>query len=180
VPRARGERLLTGEWAVLGILAGGPAHGFAIGRRLAPSGDVGRIWSLSRPLAYRALDVLQAQGLVEPLRSEPGAGPHRTILRLTDDGRRRLDEWLARPVEHIRDLRSELLLKLVVCDLNGVDPCPLLRAQRDAFEPVFAALVEGHGPPAADPVRVWREESARAAARFLDRMLAARETGAPA
>ena len=77
MPRARGERLLTGEWAVLGILAGGPAHGFAIGRRLAPSGDVGRIWSLSRPLAYRALDVLQAQGLIEALRSEPGAGPHR-------------------------------------------------------------------------------------------------------
>jgi DNA-binding PadR family transcriptional regulator len=179
VPRARGDRLLTGEWAVLGILAGGPAHGFAIGRRLAPSGDVGRIWSLSRPLAYRALDVLQAQGLIEPLRSEPGAGPHRTILRLTEEGRRRLDEWLAQPVDHIRDLRSELLLKLVVCDLNGIDPRPLLQAQREAFSPVFAALLDGDDAPVSDPVRVWREESARAAARFLDRMLAAHEARAP-
>jgi PadR family transcriptional regulator AphA len=139
---------------------------------------VGRIWSLSRPLAYRALDVLQAQRLIEPLRSEPGGGPHRTILTLTDEGRRRLDEWLGRPVEHIRDLRSELLLKLVVCDLNGIDPRPLLLEQKDALGPVFAALLEGDdAAPAADPVRVWREESARAAARFLDRMLAARETG---
>jgi DNA-binding PadR family transcriptional regulator len=170
---------LTGEWAVLGILAVGPAHGFAIGRRLAPSGDVGRVWSLSRPLAYRALDVLQAHGLIEPLRSEPGAGPHRTILRLTEEGQRRLAEWLARPVEHIRDLRSELLLKLVVCDLNGVDRRPLLQAQRDALEPVFAALVDGDDAPASDPVRVWREEAARAAARFLERMLAAREADTP-
>jgi DNA-binding PadR family transcriptional regulator len=177
VPRARGERLLIGEWAVLGILACGPAHGFAIGRRLAPSGDVGRIWSLSRPLAYRALDVLQSRRLIEPLRSEAGGGPHRTILTLTDEGRRRLDEWLCRPVEHVRDLRSELLLKLVVCDLNGVDPRPLLRAQKEALGPVFAALLDGDDATlAADPVRVWREESARAAARFLDRMLAAHES----
>ncbi len=179
MPRGRGERLLTGEWAVLGILAGGPAHGFAIGRRLVPSGDVGRIWSVSRPLAYRALDILQAQGLIEPLRSEPGAGPHRTILRLTDEGQRRLDEWLSLPVEHIRDLRSELLLKLVLCDLNGIDPRALLQAQREALAPVFAALLDGEEAPVSDPVRVWREESARAAARFLDRMLAAREVGAP-
>ena len=136
---------------------------------------MGRIWSLSRPLAYRALDVLQAQGLIEPLRSEPGAGPHRTILRLTDDGQRRLDEWLALPVDHIRDLRSELLLKWSWCDLNGIDPRPLLRAQRDALAPVFGGAGGRRRRAASDPVRVWREESARAAARFLDRMLAAHE-----
>ena len=134
---------------------------------------------MSRPLAYRALDILQAQGLIESLRSEPGAGPHRTILRLTDEGQRRLDEWLSRPVEHIRDLRSELLLKLVLCDLNGIDPRPLLQAQRETLAPVFAALLDGDEAPVSDPVRVWREESARAAARFLDRMLAAHEVGAP-
>jgi DNA-binding PadR family transcriptional regulator len=173
VPRARGERLLTGEWAVLGILAAGPTHGFAISRRLAPSGDLGRIWSLSRPLAYRALDVLQAHGLIEPLRSEPGEGPHRTILQLTEEGRLRLKEWLERPVEHIRDLRTELLLKLVLCEADGIDPRPLLEAQRAALQPVFAALLDpgDEAPPGADPVRLWREESARAAARFLDRML---------
>ena len=82
VPRARGERLPDRR-------VGGRSASWPAARRTAsPSagawprpGDVGRIWSLSRPLAYRALDVLQAQGLIEPLRSEPGAGPHRTILR---------------------------------------------------------------------------------------------------
>src|SRR4051812_42617264 len=173
--RGRGDRLLTGEWAVLGILGAEPAHGFALARRLAPSGDVGRVWSLSRPLAYRASAVLQERGLVAPLRSEPGAGPERTILSLTPGGRERLLGWLQEPVEHVRDIRSSLLLKLVLCELNGVDRQPLLEGQRAALEPVLRSLHgDASGDGRLDPVRVWREEAARAADRFLSRLLADR------
>src|SRR4051794_23893382 len=120
--RVRRDTLLTGEWAVLGILGGGPAHGFAVSRRLSGQGDVGRVWSLSRPLAYRAIDQLSRRGLVAPVRSESGEGPDRTVVAVTAEGQRRLREWLARPVAHVRDMRSELLLKLVLCELNQVDP----------------------------------------------------------
>ena len=44
--------LLLGEWACLGILAEAPAHGYTVAQRLAPGGDIGRIWSVSRSLTY--------------------------------------------------------------------------------------------------------------------------------
>jgi PadR family transcriptional regulator AphA len=72
------------------------------------------------------------------------------------------------PVHHVRDLRSELLLKLVLAEANGIDIGDTIAAQRDrvaevvaAFEPVSASL---------DVVELWRHESASAALRFLDRL----------
>ena len=75
--------LSLGEHAVLTLLAEQPRHGWAIVRELAPSGEIGRIWSLSRPLAYRAIDSLQARRLVRAVGTEPGDGPRRTILTAT-------------------------------------------------------------------------------------------------
>jgi DNA-binding PadR family transcriptional regulator len=162
-----GDDLLLGEWACLGALAEEPSHGFALAKRLAPDGDLGRIWSLSRPLTYRSVDRLVADGLVSAVRTEPGrAGGERTVMAPTPTGRRRLRAWLGRPVSHVRDLRSELLLKLDLCDRLGVDPSALLAAQRELVADVVAGLrssADRH-----DAVRRWRIESATAAIRFLD------------
>ena len=62
--RSAPDALLLGEWACLGVLYAGPAHGFAVAARLKPAGDVGRVWSLSRPLTYRSLDQLAGRGYV--------------------------------------------------------------------------------------------------------------------
>lgn len=165
--RAGDGDLLLNEWACLGLLGPAPAHGFALATRLAATGDVGRVWALSRPLTYRALDQLVARGLVEPVGTEPGrAGGPRTILASTKAGRAALKRWLRQPVEHLRDVRAELLLKLVLADLNGVDARPLVAAQRAAFQPVLDVLRAE--ATAVDPVGVWRRESALAVARFLD------------
>jgi hypothetical protein len=45
-------------------------------------------------------------------------------------------DWLTRPVEHTRDVRSELLVKLALLDRAGKDPQPLLAAQREQLVPV--------------------------------------------
>ena len=168
----RAEPLL-GEWACLGIVHLGPTHGFAVAARLKPDGDVGRVWSLSRPLTYRALDQLVERGYVEPVGEEPGiAGGKRTILAVTRAGRTALRRWIAAPVPHLRDLRSELLLKLVIAELCGIDPTPLLIAQRAQVERMAAALripAARPGDP-VDVVALWRSESAHAALRFLDRL----------
>ncbi|MBI5088623.1 MAG: PadR family transcriptional regulator, partial [Actinobacteria bacterium] len=92
------EQLLLGEWACLGILYPAPAHGFAVAARLKPSGDIGRVWSLSRPLTYRSLEQLAARGYVHAVGEEPGiAGGNRTILAATRTGRAQLRRWLAAP-----------------------------------------------------------------------------------
>src|ERR1700754_2456562 len=107
--RRRPEQLATGEWAVLALVVEAPTHGFAIARALAPGGDVGRVWAMRRPLVYRTVDVLSAQGLLRAAGTEPSEiGPRRTLLEATPGGRERLADWLATPVEHVRDARAEL------------------------------------------------------------------------
>lgn len=169
--RTTEHQLLLGEWACLGILYPGPLHGFAIAARLKPAGDIGRVWSLSRALTYRALDQLTARGYIAPIADEPGtAGGNRTILAATRSGRAQLRQWLATPVAHLRDLRSELLLKLIVAELCGIDVTEMLAAQRahisDMAQAIHAQVAEHPG----DVVALWRSESSDAALRFLDRL----------
>ena len=66
------------ESVCLTLVASEPRHGWSIVKALAPDGEIGRVWSLSRPLTYRALDALAAAELIEParLRSGPGPAPH--------------------------------------------------------------------------------------------------------
>jgi DNA-binding PadR family transcriptional regulator len=163
--RARHARL--GEWACLGVLYPTPAHGWAVARELLPDAAVGRVWSLSRPLTYRALDALVGRGWVAAVGSEAGtAGPNRTILAVTRAGRRAFQGWIDTPVEHLRDLRSELLLKLVLAERAGLSTADLRAAQRAVIERMIG------GPPAhhGDVVALWRDEARHAALRFLHRL----------
>lgn len=175
--RGNADQLLLGEWACLGILYPAPTHGFAIAARLKPSSDIGRVWSLTRPLTYRSLDQLSARGYIDVIGEEPGiAGGNRTILAATRIGRARLRKWLLTPVPHMRDLRSELLLKLVIANECGIDVTPMLRAQREHIARIVAARSEatesgdGRGET-LDVVALWRAESSRAALRFVDRLM---------
>ena len=169
--RTTEHQLLLGEWACLGILYPAPTHGFAIAARLKPGGDIGRVWSLSRALTYRSLDQLTQRGFVQPVGEEPGiAGGNRTILAATRTGRAQLRKWLATPVAHLRDLRSELLLKLLIADLCDIDISPMLVAQRRHIVGLAAAISSQIDGESGDVVALWRSESADAALRFLDRL----------
>lgn len=164
-------QLLLGEWACLGILYEGPSHGFAIAARLKPTGDIGRVWSLSRPLTYRSLDQLGGHGYVEAVGEEPGiAGGNRTILAATRSGRAQLRKWLRTPVVHLRDFRSELLLKLVIAQRCDVDVAEMLADQHDHIEQLSAALAEQVAASDGDVVALWRSELSKAALRFLDQL----------
>ena len=156
----RQRKLLLGEWACLGILYQGPTHGFAIAARLKPDGDVGRVWSLSRgphvPLAGPA----EVRGYVTPVGRSP-ASPAATARSSPPPGRAgALRRWVATPVAHLRDLRSELLLKLVLAEQCGIDVTDMLIEQRSRFEQLAAAL----GPDveaAATTPRVRRPDRRR-------------------
>lgn len=170
--RTTEQQLLLGEWACLGILYPGPTHGFAIAARLKPSGDIGRVWSLSRALTYRSLDQLATRGYIHALGEEPGiAGGNRTILAGTRSGRAQLRKWLDTPVAHLRDLRSELLLKLIIAELCDISIADMLDRQHAHIEQVAEAIavqVDVEAP--VDVVDLWRQESSQAALRFLERL----------
>jgi DNA-binding PadR family transcriptional regulator len=168
--RSDGDDLLLGEWACLGLLCEAPAHGFAVAARLRPDADIGRIWSMSRALTYRSLDQLAARSLIRVVGEEPGvAGGTRTVYGPTRTGRSRFHRWVLTPVPHLRDLRSELLVKIVLGRGIGADVDELLVAQRARI----TELVDAFDTPADDDVVArWRHESAHAALRFVDAMLA--------
>jgi DNA-binding PadR family transcriptional regulator len=71
--------LSADEWAVLALLAEQPSHGFAIARALEREGPVGRVWSVTHPLVYRALERLSEDGLAPHGRAaaeQVWAAPH--------------------------------------------------------------------------------------------------------
>ena len=148
------------ELAVLGVLAEGPNHGFALAKELGPDGDVGRILTVRRPLVYRALDRLVAAGLAEALHTEKGeSGPERVIHRVTRAGRQRLRRWREEPVEHVRDVRIEFQLKLALLERSGVSPLELIRKQKAVLDPTLTALDHQASQP-IDHVKLWRHHSA--------------------
>ncbi len=155
------------EYAVLGLIAEGPTHGFAISKDLESDGPVGRIFTVRQPLVYRALNRLVEAGLVEPVRAEPGdAGPQRVVHRITSLGRRHLMSWLSQPVEHVRDLRIEFLLKLVLLHRSGSSLLALVEKQRAVLNETLTAL-ENPAAGTTDPVELWRKHNAAAAAAYL-------------
>jgi DNA-binding PadR family transcriptional regulator len=173
---------VPGEWAVLGLLAEAPAHGFALSKALAPGSELGVIWTVSRQLVYRTLGVLEENRLVQAIGTEAGPGPERTIMSVTPRGREAVFHWLSQPVAHIRDARSLLMLKLVFLARSGGDVRPLLERQRELLLPAAAAHRER--ATAADgwqqTVELWRSECVDAVISFTERMLAEAEASASA
>jgi DNA-binding PadR family transcriptional regulator len=167
------------EWTVLVLLSQRPAHGFAVSQLTAPDGELGRIWRIPRPVVYRAIGRLVEAGFITPASVEPGLGPQRTIYTVTQPGRQEAERWLSTPVEHVRDIRSHLLIKLALLYRADRDPADLLRRQRAALEPIARAIQA----PSAEPdgfdeiLLAWRRATAAAATGFLDEIAAKTESG---
>jgi len=161
------------EHAVLAVLSERPAHGFAIARLTAPGGELGRIWHIPRPVIYRSIGRLVEAGLVTPAAVESGRGPQRTLYAATPRGEQVTEQWLDTPVEHVRDVRSHLLLKLALLDRAGRDPTDLLRRQRATLEPIAeAVMAERPQRKGFDATLLaWRRATTAATMNFLDDIL---------
>jgi DNA-binding PadR family transcriptional regulator len=129
------------EWSVLGFVAEGETYGFSVARLFTPDGTAGKIWTVPRPLVYRAIDTLSTNGYVTEAGSQPGSGgPRRTLVRATSAGVDALDHWLDEPIAHIRDARSHLLMKLLLIDRRGGSPRALVTRQREELVGIIVGL----------------------------------------
>ena len=165
------------EWAALGILCEQPTHGWAVTRALSQSGEIGRVYSCTRPLVYRALAQLRESGLVESRGTTArDAGPDRTTLAATRRGRAAFTSWRGAAVEHVRDLRSELMLKLLFHERAGLDPGPLLHEQTRLLARIERALERQLAASSGFErmLVLWRLSVARAALSFVDAVLDSR------
>lgn len=165
----RTELNLT-EWVALALASEAPTHGWTIVRELRRGGPIGAAWSSSGPLVYRAISRLQEANLIRSVGLAEGHGPNRVILEATPAGAEMVAEWLVRPVDHVREVRTTFLVKLLLLERRGGDRRLLVRRQRERLEPVATALAARAaavtGPDR--PVAAWRALSAEAVVRFLD------------
>ncbi len=152
------------------MVAEEPTHGWAVTRELDADGALGRVWTVPRAVVYRSIATLLSKGLIEEYGAVPGGrGPQRTIVRVTPSGRAALRRWLERPVDHVRDVRSEFLVKLALLDRSGRSRDALVQRQLEQLAPVFAGLRKRTRDGGFDGVLAdWRRESALAVQRFLE------------
>lgn len=111
--------LSLGEYAILGVLRERPMHGYEIARRFAPDGDFALVLPMDMSNVYAMLKDLQEQGLIEGERQVVGLRPPRTVFHLTPDAEGQFHLWLEEPVRRMRELRSDLLVKLFFCRTIG-------------------------------------------------------------
>jgi DNA-binding PadR family transcriptional regulator len=167
---AGAHKLSLTEGLVLCLVRERPTYGLVLAGLLAPDGSLGRIWSIPKAMVYYALQQLELFGLIRMSKEQrTSQGPARSIYKITPAGRAAAETWLDRPVGHVRDVRSELMVKLALNERAGVDSRPLVRAQLAGLGPVAAALddrlraAEGF----EYTLVLWRHEAMTATMQFL-------------
>ena len=163
------------DWVVLGVLAEEPRHGFAVAKELGRDAELGQLWTVRRPLVYRAIDHLLEIGFAESRFVEPGdQGPHRTVIAPTRVGRARLRRWLDEPVEHPRDVRATLLVKLALRARRGDTLAPLARVVSSTPSPTCTEGSDGGAGPTSSVAQLaitWRYQANEAIRRFLEALI---------
>lgn len=152
---------------VLALVVHTPRHGWAIHEELSPTGDIGRAWTLSRQLVYRAIDTLVEDGLVKRATPKDGGGGDKVIISPTAAGKRTAMLWLDSPVTHLRDVRTELVLKVMLREKMKMPLDSFLSLQHEVFDPLIASI---NKDSSSSPVNLWRKESANAVKRYLSRL----------
>ena len=114
----------------LALLAGTPRHGYDIkhehdawfpDNRPLPFGQV-----------YATLARLQRDGLAQVVETRVEGGPERTVYALTEQGERRLRDWLAEPAAATGSGAEEIVRKTIAALHTGIDVQGFVRRQRAA------------------------------------------------
>jgi PadR family transcriptional regulator, regulatory protein AphA len=137
------------KFALLGLLAESPKYGYEIKRQF--EGALGNVWSVSYGQLYPTLRRLSEQGWVTK-RTEPGKkAAEKNIYSITDKGRRKLDEWLLKPVRSTYRVKDEFTLRFLF--FRKIAPSQVLeylrayqektREQREVFSSTLESLHAG-------------------------------------
>jgi DNA-binding PadR family transcriptional regulator len=152
----------------LGLLAGGPSHGYDLKRRHDER------FPQARPLAYgqvyTTLQRLVRDGLAKVEGTDSDGGPERTLYRSTAEGARELAQWARDITAPAPFVTNEIFAKVVVSILvtaahekpGAGDPAALLRAQRAAHMARMRELTALKSDPGADLTTVLSADYALA------------------
>ncbi len=118
------------KFALLGLLAESPKYGYEIKRRF--EGAIGNVWSVSYGQLYPTLRRLAELGYVTK-KTEPGKkAADKNIYSITEKGRKKIDEWLLKPLRSTYRVKDEFTLRfLFFSKLSSVQVRDYLSAQRE-------------------------------------------------
>jgi len=119
VSLAREEPLTPVQYAMLGLLRAHAAHGYELQRSFAAGSDLGGVVHVEQASLYGALKDLAGRGLIEGAEAREGLRPPRTVYSLSPRGERVLDAWMRTPVERLRQVRLDFLLKVYFARRRG-------------------------------------------------------------
>lgn len=137
---------LAGEYVVLSLLALRPMHGYEMTCFITDEG-LSDVCPVEQSTLYTYLRNIEARGLVEWAEERVGLRPPRKTYSLTPEGRRVIHEWLRLPVDRMREVRLEFLIKLFF--LQRLDLAAfkqLLAGQIAACEEYLVHLAERDHP----------------------------------
>jgi DNA-binding PadR family transcriptional regulator len=123
------------KFGVLGLVAGRSEgiHGY----RLKADFDVlcDDFWELNYGKIYRTLDELEQCGALTVEALIQDGRPNRKVYRITERGRKTLDDWLLQPIEeHPQPLRDELSLKMLFLNKRDSDALyEMVKRQRSIY-----------------------------------------------
>ncbi|MEW2488325.1 PadR family transcriptional regulator [Streptomyces sp. NPDC048411] len=141
---------------LLGLLAGGPSHGYDLKRRYDER------FPQARPLAYgqvyTTLQRLVRDGLAAVEGTDSDSGPERTLYRSTDEGSRELAGWADEIAPPAPFVANEIFAKVVVSilvaavadDDRTTGAAAYLQAQRAAHMERMRELTALKTTPGAD------------------------------
>jgi DNA-binding PadR family transcriptional regulator len=113
---------------LLGVLAGGPAHGYDLKR--AHDARFPSVKPLAYGQVYTALSKMERDGLVAIAATTRDGGPDRTTYAVTPSGMATLREWLSRQEPAGPYAADDLVRKTVTALRLGADAAAFLTRQR--------------------------------------------------
>jgi DNA-binding PadR family transcriptional regulator len=116
------------KYGVLGLLAAEPLHGYEVKVRFEEM--LGGTWDVNIGQVYSTLQRLERDGLVRPVGPRGDRG--KLLYTLSSEGRKALDDWLARPDLGPQELHEDIYVKLLLATriANGDLPALLGRQKR--------------------------------------------------
>jgi DNA-binding PadR family transcriptional regulator len=166
--------LLPGEYAILGLLGERPMHGYEMARYFDRD-DLSEVCPIEQSMLYTYLRNVEERKLVTWTEVRVGLRPPRKLYELSAAGAALLDSWLGEPVQRLREVRLEFLLKLYFLHVGDrereqtllakqIATCEEYRARladREMRSTGFARLVAASKRSGAESTLRWLREYAR-------------------
>ncbi len=103
--------LTPSEYAVLGLLRRRPAYGYELQRQLSGGQGLARVCPVEPAMVYAILKSLSGLELIDG-EWDNSTYPPRAVYATTPEGEATFQRWLRQPVERLRQVRHDFMVKL--------------------------------------------------------------------